>query len=49
MKYWLELNTNIDSDTINKIRNSNLTFVRTSDINKRKKLNVILANNKIKL
>lgn len=48
MKDWLELNTNISLNMINKIRNSNLTFVRTSDINKRKKLNVILANNEIK-
>lgn len=49
MKDWLELNTNISLNMINKIRNSNLTFVRTSDINKRKKLNVILANNEIQL
>lgn len=39
---WALHNTNIDIETLKKIRNHNLTFVRTPDINKRRKLTVIL-------
>ncbi|RIO36944.1 hypothetical protein, partial [Staphylococcus saprophyticus] len=46
---WARYNTNIDLDTLNNIRRSNLTFVRTPDINKRKRLRVILENYNINL
>lgn len=39
---WAFHNTNIDIETLKKIRNLNLTFVRRPDINKRRKLTVIL-------
>ncbi|MBM6629279.1 hypothetical protein JTF04_06230 [Mammaliicoccus vitulinus] len=46
---WARYNTNIDLDTLNNISSSNLTFVRTPDINKRKRLRVILENYNINL
>lgn len=39
---WALHNTNIDIETLYKIKEHNLTFVRTPDINKRRKLTVIL-------
>jgi hypothetical protein len=46
---WARYNTNIDLNTLNSIRRNNLTFVRTPDVNKRKRLNVILENYDIDL
>ncbi|WP_214531871.1 hypothetical protein, partial [Staphylococcus pseudintermedius] len=39
---WARYNTNIELEKLKKIKRNNLTFVRTPDINKRRKLIVIL-------
>lgn len=39
---WALHNTNIDIDTLKKVKNHNLTFVRAPDINTRRKITVIL-------
>ncbi|MGW7918051.1 hypothetical protein ACWEXK_06525 [Staphylococcus xylosus] len=46
---WARYNTNIDLDTLNSIRRGNLTFVRTPNINKRKRLRVIFETSNINL
>ncbi len=39
---WARYNTNIELETLKNIKRNNLTFVRNPDVNKRRKLTLIL-------
>ncbi|TDL95543.1 hypothetical protein [Macrococcus carouselicus] len=47
MMIWIEKNTNIKKEDIEKVKRVRKTFVRTDDINLRKKIDIILRDNNI--